>query len=87
MKWRLFCLIFLQLVAWIGLEATEWKILVPEDAIPAEITAAQELQAGLKKIFGKEFPVMHGEGEPPKRARQGFGTEKRGRSCFDHSLS
>lgn len=65
MKWRLFCLIFLQLVAWIGLEATEWKILVPEDAIPAEITAAQELQAGLKKIFGKEFPVMHGEGEPP----------------------
>lgn len=65
MKWHLLCLIFLQLATGIALKASDLKILVPEDAIPAEITAAQELQAGLKKIFGVEFPVVHGEAAGP----------------------
>lgn len=45
--------------------ADRLKILVPEDAIPAEATAAKELQAGLKKIFGVELPVVKGEAPAP----------------------
>jgi len=45
--------------------ADSLKILVPEDAIPAEATAAKELQAGLKKIFGVELPVVKGEAPAP----------------------
>ncbi len=57
--------------------ADSLKILIPEDAIPAEAIAANELQAGLKKIFGVELPVVKGEapapairvGQSPKTAR------------------
>ena len=45
--------------------AGDWKILIPEDAISAEATAATELQAGLKKIFGVEFPIQKGEAPAP----------------------
>lgn len=48
-----------------NLSAGTLKILVPEDAIPAEATAARELQAGLKKIFGAELPVVKGEAPAP----------------------
>ncbi len=48
-----------------NLSAGTLKILVPEDAIPAEATAARELQAGLKKIFGAELPVVKGEAPGP----------------------
>ena len=41
------------------------RILVSEDAIAPEITAAQELQKGLQKIFSEDFPIVRGEAEGP----------------------
>lgn len=41
------------------------NILLPIDAIPAEHTAAVELQKGLKRIFGREFPILRGESPAP----------------------
>ncbi len=37
---------------------TPYHIVIPDDAIPAEKTGAEELQSHLKKLCGAEFPVI-----------------------------
>lgn len=65
MRCIIISLAFLLLAIEISYGATELKILIPENAIPAEETAALELQAGLKKLFGIDFPVIRGEAAAP----------------------
>lgn len=37
---------------------TSYRIVIPDDAIPAEKTGAQELQSHLKVLSGAEFPIV-----------------------------
>jgi len=70
----------LALVAWCGvrsLEAgtplvaqgrSEYRIVVPKDAIPAERLAGTELQAFLKQVSGAELTIVDDSGPVPERA-------------------
>lgn len=44
--------------------STDWKIVLPADAIPSEKYAAEELQKFLKEISGAEFPVVNDSAAP-----------------------
>jgi len=47
---------------------SEYRIVVPKDATPAEKHAGAELQAFLKQISGAELPIVDDSGPMPERA-------------------
>ncbi|MFH0796773.1 MAG: DUF4838 domain-containing protein [Candidatus Omnitrophota bacterium] len=47
---------------------SEYTIVIPENAQPAEIRAAQELQRYLKEISGTELPIVNDTGRIPSQA-------------------
>ncbi len=47
-----------------GLHA-DWTIVLAEKPAPAEITAAEELQSALLKIFDKKLPIVRGNAPSP----------------------
>ncbi len=74
---KLFIVLWSTLLLILNVHAETLKIQVSKDAIPAEMTAAKELQAGLKKIFSIDFPIVKGDvsapairvGQSPETAR------------------
>ncbi len=45
--------------------ARAWRIALPEEAVPSEVTAAYELQSYLERIFGVTLPVVRGDTPEP----------------------